>query len=177
MFSVGILAAVVAPFMAINQQVYQGSGKTREYIQAYNLCREKIEELRAVPVQSLASDWDVYVAGDVNIFQDEVFGPFARMKQNEEMFYKDFSDVWADGKTLPASLKAKFEKRFHEHYGFAYQVYPREYMRFRRTTQVEDLSDPQHPNNLLKKGIVTVVIDSRATHNRPVILMAYMTNR
>lgn len=175
--SVGILAVMVAPFMAVYQNVYQGTGKTREYIQAFNLCREKLEELRAVPVGLLVSDWEVYVAGGENIFADEFFGPYARMKKDEKMFYREFSDVWAEGKTLPGSLEAKFHARFKEYYGFTYQNYPREYQRFRRTTRVEDLTDPEHPNNLLKKVTVTVVIDSRATRGRPVSMMAYMTNR
>ena len=130
-----------------------------------------------MPVALLASDWDVYVNGPVNILSDEFFGPFARMKQSEELFYREFSDVWAEGNTLPGSLAARFEKRFKQYYGFDFEVYPRDYSRFRRTTKVQDLTDPKHPNNLLKKVTVTVVIDSRSTPGRPVTLMAYMTNR
>lgn len=177
MVAVGILASVVTPYMMIVQQTYKGAGKNREYIQAYNLAREKLEELRAVPPEALKSDWEVYVDGDTNIFADEFFGPYARMKQNEESFYKGFSDVWTEEKQLTDSVMAKFKGVFKGYYGFDYELYPRDYERYRRYTKVEDLTDPGHPNNVLKKVTVTVVIDSTNTKNRPVILMGYMVNR
>jgi type II secretory pathway pseudopilin PulG len=177
MVAVGILAATVTPFMMVVQQNFRGAGKNREYVQAYNLAREKLEELRAVAPERLKGDWEVYVEGEGNIFADEFFGPYARMKQNPENFYQGFSDVWTEEKQLTESVMAKFKKRFKAHYGFDYETYPREYERFRRFTKVEDKTDPAHPNNVIKKVSVTVIIDSTATRNRPITLMAYMVNR
>ncbi len=178
LMTVTVLAVIVGPFLMTIQQAYLGSGKNREYIQAFNLCREKLEELRVVPPERLKSDWDVYVAGDLNIFQDEFFGPYAKMKQNPEAFYAAFSDVHSEDHQLTESVMARFRRVFKTYHGFDYQLYPGDYgSRFRRYTKVEDLTDKAHPNNVLKKITVTVVIDSKSTRGRELKLMAYATNR
>lgn len=175
--SVAILGSIITPFLLAIQGSYRGSGRNRELIQAYNLAREKIEELRAVPVAQLQSDWDVYVAGETNIFANEFFGPYARMKQNPENFYAGFSDVWTEEKKFTESVMALFTKRFKEYYGFDYEAYDPGYDRFRRYTRIEDLTSPAHPTNILKKVTVTVLIETKGTDPLPVELVAYMVNR
>lgn len=175
--SVAILGSIITPFLLAIQGSYRGSGRNRELIQAYNLAREKVEELRAVPVARLQSDWDIYVAGEESIFANEFFGPYARMKQNQENFYAGFSDVWTEDKKFTESVMALFTARFKEQYGFDYEVYDPGYERFRRYTKVEDLTSPEHPNNVLKKVTVTVLIETKGTKPIPIELVAYMVNR
>jgi prepilin-type N-terminal cleavage/methylation domain-containing protein len=175
--SVAILGSIITPFLLAIQGSYRGSGRNRELIQAYNLAREKVEELRAVPVAKLQSDWDVYVAGESSIFANEFFGPYARMKQNPENFYSGFSDVWTEDKKFTESVMALFTERFKEYYGFEYEPYDPGYERFRRYSKVEDLTSPEHPNNVLKKVTVTVLIETKGTKPLTVELVAYMVNR
>ena len=175
--SVAILGSIITPFLLAIQGSYRGSGRNRELIQAYNLAREKVEELRAVPVARLQSDWDVYVAGESNIFANEFFGPYARMKQSSENFYAGFSDVWTEDKKFTESVMALFTARFKEFHGFEYETYAPGYERFRRYTKVEDLTSPEHPNNVLKKVTVTVLIETKGSNPLPIELVAYMVNR
>ncbi len=178
--SVGILGSIVTPFLLAIQASYAGTGRNREYIQAWNLAREKIEELRTVPVRSLKSDFEIYVNTPNkhdNIFTNEFFGPYGRMKTDEEFFYEKFTDVWGERRKLTDSVKPRFARNFKKYYGFDYQEYPAGYERFRRTTQVTDLTDPNHPNNMLKKVIVTIDIERKGKKTVPVVLSAYMVNR
>lgn len=172
LFVVMILSSIVGPFMLNIQVGFLGSGKNREYIQAYNLARERLEEVRMMPPGRLKSDWDIYVNTERNIFKDEYFGPYARMKESPEKFYARFSDVYTEEKQLTESVMKKFLAVYRDHYRFDYEHYPFGYDRFLRSTQVEDVTDPRYPNNVVKRVTVTVVIQSKATRGVKVQLSA-----
>ena len=177
LFVVGIMSTIVGPFMLNIQVGFLGSSKNTEYIQAYNLAREKIEELKTIPPTKLKSDWDIYVDHENNIFKDEYFGPYARMKKSPEKFYARFSDVYTSEKQLTESVMEKFKKTFENYYLFDYEEYPDSYGRFQRFTKVEDLTNPKFPNNVLKRATVTVVIKSRSTRGLTVTLSALMSQK
>lgn len=176
-FAVALLACVMTPFLLSVQTSFKSATKNREVVQAFNLAREKLEELRAVPPEKLKSDFEIYTQGEKNIFGDEFFGPYAKMKASAEAFYEGWSDVLTADRALTESVMEKFKEVFKKYQGFDYQLYPRGYERFRRYTKVTDLTDPKHPNNLLKKLVVTVVIEGPAGGGRSIELVAMVSNR
>lgn len=169
----------IGPFLDIVRTGFMGAAKNREYLLAYNLLREKLEELRMIPVRQLRSDWEVYVHGQRltdNIFLDE-FGPLSRWGQNEKVFYSSFSDVLTERTQFPDSVQAKFDRNWKRYYGFPYALYPKEYGVFKRVTKVQDLSDPTVPNMVLQKATVTVTINSQLTKNRSLEVSVILSDR
>jgi hypothetical protein len=174
-----LLAIFVGPFLDITRTGFLGAAKNREYLLAHNLARERIEELRVVPVQELKSDWEVYAHGERltdNIFVDE-FGPLAKWGQSEQVFYENFSDVMTERNLLPDTVQEKFEKAYKRYYGCDYEAYSPEYSFLRRITKVKDVSDPSVPGMTMVQATVSVIINSKITKNRLIEVSAIFSNR
>ncbi|MBI4872414.1 MAG: prepilin peptidase [Candidatus Riflebacteria bacterium] len=174
-----LLGIVVTPFLEVIRTGYMGATKNREYILAYNLARERLEELRLIPARQLKPDWEVYVKGTRltdNIFVDE-FGPLAKWGQSEKVFYANFSDVMTERTQLPETVQDKFRRNYKRYYGCDYELYSDDHVPFRRVTRVQELTDPSSPGIVLQKVTVTVVINSKITRNRAVEVSAIMSDR
>ncbi|MBI3894271.1 MAG: prepilin peptidase [Candidatus Wallbacteria bacterium] len=174
-----LFAIFISPFLNVLRTGWMGASKNREYLIAYNLAREHLEELRVMPARNLRSDWEIFVHGKRltdNIFLDE-FGPLARWGQNEKVFYENFSDVLTEVSQLPESVQAKFERNYKRFYGRDYKLYPREYDGFRRVTRIKDVTDPSTPGLALQKVTVTVTINTKLTHHRSLEVSTIVSDR
>ncbi len=174
-----LLAIFVGPFLDITRTGFMGSLKNREYLLAHNLARERIEELRVIPVRQLKSDWEVYAHGERltdNIFVDE-FGPLAKWGQSEQVFYENFSDVMTERNQLPETVQEKFERAYKRYYGCDYSAYSPEYSFLRRVTKVKDISDPAAPGMTMMQATVSVTINSQITKNRTIEVSGSVSDR
>jgi prepilin-type N-terminal cleavage/methylation domain-containing protein len=143
MLALVIVAAIIIPFGNMFLSSYSRVVKNKQYIMAYNLLEEKLEELRLVPFSKLSSDWHVYAKTPDprrSVFVDEHVGPYQKMKVDEEFFEKNFSDVMTESAHLPDILYKKFLKRYEDYYGRDYRLYPGGYEIFKRTVKVEPVS-------------------------------------
>jgi hypothetical protein len=175
LFTAVILAAVVGPFYNMNFTERATAVRNRERIQAYSLAREKLEELRCIPVRKLQSDWELYrgrgPAPVSNIFRNEFFGIWAQIDDNQDTFWANMSDIitvkrkCCGDREMPAEVFEHFKSAFRNYYGFDYEPYPESYSIFRRVTRVRDLTDKKYPGNVLKLVTVTVEIRSVAHRN------------
>ena len=180
-----ILGSVVHVFIGQMINFRYAAQRNRERIIAYNLVREKIEELRAVPIRQLRGDWEVYrgesSAGVTNIFRDEFFGTWAKMDEDKELFWNKMSDIITKkGKSasgaMPEGVFSKFKRNYQQQYGLTYEPYDEEYRIYRRTTKIEDLTAPENKGNILKRVSVTVEIDSKVHKKFRVGLASYYSN-
>jgi len=186
LFTAIILAAVVGPFLNSNVSSRAAAVRNRERIIAYSLAREKLEELRCIPVRKLRDDWELYrgkASGTAeNIFRDEFFGHWAKMDEDKEQFWSTMSDILtATGRcgredTMPEPVFEKFKRNFKEYYGYDYEPYPDGYRAYRRSTRVDDLTDPANPGNILKRVTVTVSITSQVHNNYRITLASYFSD-
>lgn len=185
LFTAIILAAVVGPFLNLNWTGRAGAVRNRERIIAYGLAREKLEELRCIPVRKLCGDWQLYRgkgSGTAqNIFRDEFFGTWAKMDEDKELFWNNMSDILTDkgrcgSETMPEQVFEKFKRNFKAYYGFDFEPYPDDYRAFRRTTKVDDLTVSTNPGNILKRVTVTVQIQSKVHNGYKVTLSSYYSD-
>jgi hypothetical protein len=130
----------------------QGSHDNSEHVLAYNLAREKIEELRGLPPELIKSDF----ANFQEVFQDRP--DFEEAYYNEESFEKYFSDVFTDKAMTDDKIKTTYS-RLRLIYPKAYlkniKTYPEDYRFFRRVTRVDEIILPGKPGNLKK---ITVLV-------------------
>ena len=181
MLALIIVAAVIIPFGNLFLSNYRKVIKNKEYIMAYNLLEEKMEELKLVPFSKLISDYELYAQpknGGESIFVDEHIGYYHDLKSDEELFYKDFSDIQTEKHKLPDVIFRKFKKIYEGYYRWDYRLYPEDYEIFKRTVQVEPVVMPQDskferqmlegavPRVDLLKVTVTLWIDSQSNHRK-----------
>ncbi len=185
LFTAIILAAVVGPFLNLNWTGRAGAVRNRERIIAYSLAREKLEELRCIPVRKLCDDWELYrgrgSAMSQNIFRDEFFGTWAKMDEDKELFWDNMSDILTErGKcatgTMPEPVFVKFKRNYKAYYGVPYEHYPDFYRAYKRSTKVDDLTDSANPGNILKRVTVTVTIHSKVHNGYKVTLASYYSD-
>jgi hypothetical protein len=175
-----LLAVSVGPFLDLARTGFVGASKNQEYIKAYALAQERIEELRSIPVANLKSDRKIYIETERltdNIFCDEFFGDYARMRESPKYFSEKFTDVYTERNKLPDTVMEKFARSFKRYYGFDYQVYPAGYEVFRRITRIEEIKDKQTPDHILHRAVVTVEINSKITNGRKLEMEALLTDR
>ena len=180
MLACALLAVSVGPFMDLVRQSFLGSTKNSEYVRAYALAQEKVEELHTLPFTKIIGDRKIYIETERisdNIFADEFFGDYSRMREDAKYFNTHFSDVYTDDKHLPDATMERFKRSYKRHWGTEYVSYPQEFEIFRRTLVVEDLKDKDDPKVEMKRAIVTVEINSKATKGRQLVLEAVFTNR
>jgi prepilin signal peptidase PulO-like enzyme (type II secretory pathway) len=181
MLALVIVAAVIIPFGNMFLSNYARVLKNKEYIIAYNLLEEKLEELKLVPFSKLRSDYLLYAKParrEDGVFVDEHVGHYQKLKSNPELFYQEFSDIQTEKKHLPDVLFKKFKKVYEKHYRWKYHFYPPGYEIYRRTVKVEavkDKGDPKFERRTLDgeanredlvKITVTVWVESQSNHRK-----------
>ncbi|MBI4868420.1 MAG: prepilin peptidase [Candidatus Wallbacteria bacterium] len=174
-----LFAIFIGPFLDVLRTGWMGAVKNREYLIAFNLARERLEELRVMPVRAVRGDWEVYVHGrrlTDNIFLDE-FGPLAKLGQNEKHFYENFSDVLTERTQFPESVQEKFARAYKRYYGREYQLYPAAYSGFARVTRVKEITDPSTPGITLQQITVRVTINTKLTKNRTIEVSGILSDR
>ena len=135
-----IVAAVIIPFGNIFLSSYGRVIKNKEYIMAFNLMEEKMEELRMVPFKKLKDDWHIYAKpsdGTDGIYSGNHTGHFFKMRTDRNYFEENFSDIFITEKDMPRLAMARFKKTYRDYYGFSYEFYPESYKIFRRVVRLE----------------------------------------
>ena len=148
-FLIGIIAL---PFTNMFMFGVRGSTNNAEHVIAYNLAREKIEEIKGLPFDSVKSDYKNFR----DIFQDRP--KYDDAYYNEDNFITYFTDIFTES-SLKKSENATSFKKLKDLYPKAYlktlEIYPDEYDSLRRVTMVEDISESATPPKLKK---ITVLV-------------------
>jgi hypothetical protein len=168
-----ILAISVGPFLDVARTGYLGSTKNQEYVKGWALAMERIEELQTLPYPKVVSDRKIYIETEKtsdNIFADEFFGDYSKMREDAKYFDEKFTDVYSGANQLPDSVMTRFKAAYKRHYGTEYETYPDGYQFFRRITTVEETVDKNDKTLKTKRAIVTVEINSKATKGRKLVL-------
>ncbi len=153
-----LMSLVAYPFAQMFLFGWQGSNENAEQIVAYNLAREKIEEVRAIPFELVKSDFENFR----DVFRDRI--DFESAFESKEGFEKVFSDLLTqDLITQDEKAKTTFE-RLKDLYANAFrrefELYPDEVKGFRRVMDVDDKFDSSMPPKL--KKIIVKVFDSKS---------------
>jgi hypothetical protein len=136
----------------------QGSNDNSEHVLAYNLAREKIEEIKGLPFEMIKSDYENFR----EVFQDRP--DFDEAYYNEASFENYFSDVFTDKAMTDDDLKTSFT-RLKLLYPKAYlknlKTYPEDYRFFRRVAKVEKISESAMPSKLKKITVLVFEKDNK----------------
>jgi prepilin-type N-terminal cleavage/methylation domain-containing protein len=152
-FLIGVIAL---PFTNMFMFGVRGSTNNAEHVVAYNLAREKIEEIKGLPFEAVKSDYKNFreVFLDRPKYDDAYY--------NEDNFVTYFSDVFTES-SLKKSENATSYKRLKDLYPKAYlkplDLYPNDYDSLRRVTMVEEISESALPPKL--KKIIVMVYNSK----------------
>jgi prepilin-type N-terminal cleavage/methylation domain-containing protein len=153
LFLVGLLAL---PFTNMFLFGYQGSHDNSEHVLAYNLAREKIEEIRGLPFDMIKSDYENFR----EVYMDRP--DFDEAYYNESSFEKFFSDVFSDKSLSDDKLKTTFT-RLKLIYPKAYlknlKTYPEDYREYRRVVRIEKIQESAMPSKLKK---ITILVFDRS---------------
>ncbi len=148
---VGILAL---PFTNMFMFGVRGSYDNAEHVLAYNLAREKIEEIRSLPFDQIKSDYenfrDVYM--DRHGFDEPYY--------NDSAFEKYFSDVFTDESLKDSELQMTWNRlkiAYPKTYLRNLQTYPPDYLNYRRVVKVDRVSESAMPSK--SKKITVLVFD------------------
>jgi competence protein ComGC len=161
------LAGLIAlPFTNMFIFGVKGSNDNTEQVLAYNLAREKIEEIKSLPYDHIKSDYENFR----EVFQDRV--KYDEAYYNEEGFVEHFTDVFTEAmmasnehQTSFTKLKLLYPKAFLK----PLILYPNDYSRLRRVAQVELIMDSAQPPKM--KKITVMVFDDR---NRAIATLVTM---
>lgn len=146
---VGVLAL---PFTNMFMFGIRGSHDNAEHVLAYNLAREKIEEIKSLPFDQIKSDYENFrdVYQDRHGFDEPYF--------NDSSFEKYFSDVFtdeslkdSDNKMTWTRLKLAYPKTYLRNL----QTYPPDYLNYRRVVKVERITESAMPSKTKK---ITVLV-------------------
>ncbi|MBI4863717.1 MAG: prepilin peptidase [Candidatus Riflebacteria bacterium] len=173
-----VLAISIGPFLDLTRTGFVGATKNQEYVKAYALAMERIEEIRGIPPANLHSDRKIYIETERlsdNIFADEVLGQYAEMRESPKVFAEKFTDIYTDQRKLPDPVMERFKRDFKRYYGFEYELYPQGYEVFRRITTVDEVKDKYDPGRTIRKVKVTVEINSKVTKGRKIELESLMS--
>ena len=148
---VGVLAL---PFTNMFMFGVRGSQDNAEHVLAYNLAREKIEEIKSLPYAQIKSDYENFR----DVYQDRQ--GFDEPYYNDSAFENYFSDVFTDESLKDSELKMTWT-RLKIAYPKAYlrnlQTYPPDYINYRRVVKVERISESALPSKT--KKITVLVFD------------------
>ena len=190
-----IVAAVIIPFGNIFLSSYGRVIKNKEYVMAFNLMEEKMEELRMVPFRKLKADWHLFAKPSEEndgIYSGNHTGHFFKMRTDRDYFENNFSDILISEKDLPRLAMSRFKKAYKQYYGFPYEFYPESYDVFRRVVRMEfidtkldekyerkqEIDESHEKGRLVRKGkglikiTVQVFIDSK-TNSRKLEISRY----
>ena len=154
-----IVAAVIIPFGNIFLSSYGRVIKNKEYIMAFNLMEEKMEELRMVSFSKLKSDWNIYAKPSENkdgIYSGNHTGHFFKMRTDRTYFESHFSDIFITEKDMPRLAMDRFRKAYKQYYGIPYEFYPEDYKIFRRVVILEPVESKLDKKFVRKQGLDSV---------------------
>lgn len=147
-----MVGLVALPFTRMFLFGMQGSTENLEHIIAYNLAREKIEEVRSLPFHLIKSDFENFST----VYRDRP--DFDKAFENRDVFEKTFSDIFTP-ETSEAEHHSETYKRLKNLYKAAFlrdlELYPEEVKQYRRVMDVDSRYDPSVPTRL-KKVIVRI---------------------
>ncbi len=152
---VGILAL---PFTNMFIFGVQGSHDNTEHVLAYNIAREKLEEIKGLPFEMIKSDYENFR----EVYQDRP--DFDEAYYNEAAFENFFSDIFSDSSLKDEKLKATFlrlKQAYPKNYLKNLLSYPDEYQNFRRIVKVEKISESAMPSKLKKVSILVFDKDEK----------------
>ncbi|NLF96509.1 MAG: prepilin-type N-terminal cleavage/methylation domain-containing protein [Candidatus Riflebacteria bacterium] len=148
---VGVLAL---PFTNMFMFGVRGSQDNAEHVLAYNLARDKMEEIKGLPFELVKSDYENFR----DVYQDRQ--GFDEPYYNDSAFENYFSDVFTD-----ESLKDSDQRMTWNRLKIAYpktylrnlQTYPPDYLNYRRVVKVERITESAMPSKM--KKITVLVFD------------------
>lgn len=147
-FLVGLVAL---PFSNMFIFGVKGSHSNTEHVIAYNLAREKLEEVKGLPFELVKSDYVNFR----EVYQDRT--DYDDAYYNEDIFIKHFSDIFSpvslDDPELEKTYK-KLKELYPETYLKPLQLYPKGYEKFRRVMKVEEISESVSAPNLKKLTVL-----------------------
>lgn len=147
-----ITAFIALPFTNMFIFGVKGSNENTEHVIAYNLAREKIEEIKSLPFDYVKSDFDNFR----QVFQDRP--SYDEAFYDEDNFVKIFSDMYSDESLENSDFNETF-KRLKDLYPKTYlknlKKYPENISAFRRVVKVKRVGNSALPPTLLK---VTVLV-------------------
>lgn len=148
-FLVGLIAL---PFSNMFIFGVKGSNSNTEHVIAYNLAREKLEEIKGLPFSSIKSDYENFR----EVYQDR--SKYDDAYYNEDNFVNYFSDVFSET-SMNDTENEKTYKKLKDMYPAVYlkplTLYPNGYDKFRRVVRIEEISESAMPPTLKK---VTVLV-------------------
>ena len=149
LFIAGLLAL---PFTNMFVFGVKGTHNNTEHVIAYNLAREKIEEIKTLPFAIIQSDFDNFR----EVFQDRP--AFDEAFYYKEQFLKHFTDIFTDRSLADSENKTSYTRLknlYQKSYLRKLRTYPEEVRYFRRVVQVKKQVSPGTPSNAKK---ITVLI-------------------
>jgi len=146
---VGVLAL---PFTNMFMFGVRGSHDNAEHVLAYNLARDKMEEIKNLPYELIKSDYENFR----DVYQDRQ--GFDEPYYNDSSFEQYFSDVFTDESLKDSENKitwTRLKLAYPKTYLRQLQTYPEDYINYRRVVKVEQISESAMPAKTKK---VTVFV-------------------
>ena len=147
LFLIGIIAL---PFTQMFSFGAHGTAESFEHVFAFNLAREKMEEVRSLPFEMVKSDFETYR----DIYSDRP--EMDQMYTTTEFFEKNFTDIVTESRLKDDKEKEMAErviKKYEAAFRRPYEVYPDEAGQFKRCLMVDDKYDRKNPPRLKKVTI------------------------
>lgn len=148
---VGVLAL---PFTNMFIFGVRGSHDNAEHVLAYNLAREKVEEIKSLPFDQVKSDYENFR----EVYQDR--HGFDEPYYNDSAFEKYFSDVFTDESLKDSEMLMTWNRlkmAYPKTYLRKLQTYPEDYLNYRRVVKVERVTESAMPSKT--KKVIVLVFD------------------
>jgi len=152
---VGVLAL---PFTNMFIFGVKGTHDNTEYVLAYNIAREKIEEIKSLPYDMIKSDYNNFR----DVFQDRI--DFDEAYYNETSFENYFTDIFCELSLKDDKMKtthARLKDIYPRSYLKPLALYPPDYINFRRVVRVQEISQSAQPPRLKKITVLVFDRDNR----------------
>ncbi|OGK05144.1 MAG: hypothetical protein A2W80_01460 [Candidatus Riflebacteria bacterium GWC2_50_8] len=145
---VGVLAL---PFTNMFIFGVRGSHDNAEHVLAYNLAREKIEEIKSLPFDQVKSDYENFR----EVYQDR--HGFDEPYYNDSSFENYFSDVFTDESLKDGEMLMTWNRlklAYPKTYLRTLQTYPEDYLNYRRVVKVERVTESAMPSKTKKVSVM-----------------------
>ncbi len=155
-----LIGLVALPFTNMFIFGVQGSHDNAEHVLAYNLAREKMEEIKGLPYEMVKSDYENFR----DVFRDRP--DYDEAYYNESSFEQYFSDVFTVKSLTDDEMKTTYTRlkiAYPEAYLKKITTYPEEYRLFRRVVKVQKISETAMPAKLKKVSVLVFDRDNRKT--------------
>lgn len=152
---VGVLAL---PFTNMFIFGVRGSHDNAEHVLAYNLAREKIEEIKSLPFDQVKSDYENFR----EVYQDR--HGFDEPYYNDSSFEKYFSDVFTDESLKDSEMLMTWNRlklAYPKTYLRTLQTYPEDYLNYRRVVKVERVTESAMPSKTKKVSVMIFDRDNK----------------